>query len=87
MFTIGSYWHLQTRWDEYNGIGKEFKRLKLAAKAIDRVLTSSGCRYRTLVHGDCKADNILLADTPNGTVASLHDYQVSKATLLQLTQQ
>jgi Ecdysteroid kinase-like family len=74
---LGSYWHLQARWDEYDAIGKEFKRLKFAAKAIDHVLTSSGSKYRTLVHGDCKADNILLADTPNGTVASLHDYQVS----------
>ena len=51
----GSYWHLQTRWDEYNSIGKQWLRLKRAAKAIDSVI-SGGTKWRTLVHGDPKVN-------------------------------
>ncbi|KAG5175201.1 kinase-like domain-containing protein [Tribonema minus] len=74
----GSYWHLKTRWDEYNSMGRRWKRLKLAAKAIDAVMCNC-TKWRTLVHGDPKAENILFNSNSSSSaqdlVASLHDFQ------------
>ncbi|KAK9815361.1 hypothetical protein WJX72_002284 [[Myrmecia] bisecta] len=60
LWAQGSYWHLDTRWDEYEAIGPEWADLKAAAKTIDQRLKGflpSGehsSKHRTVVHGDFK---------------------------------
>eukprot|EP00884_Botryococcus_braunii_P008168 jgi/Botrbrau1/17352/Bobra.0015s0096.2 len=65
----GTYWYLDTRPDEFEEMGSEWSDLKRAAPLLDRILKGydspsaeqpSG-RYRTLVHGDCKSENILFS--------------------------
>ena len=60
MDTQGGYWYLDTRPEEYESIGAEWARLKAAARALDwRVKGGGSGRFRTLLHGDFKAANIL----------------------------
>lgn len=54
LWPIGTYWHLQTRQDEFEAMANS--DLKLAAVRLDERLNS--CRYQTLVHGDAKLANV-----------------------------
>lgn len=53
----GTYWHLETRPEEYRIMRDG--NLKRKAVEIDRALRS--CRYRTFVHGDAKLANFCFA--------------------------
>ena len=64
----GTYWHLQTRPDEFEAL--DDGPLKRAAHAIDAALDASP--FTTLVHGDAKPANFCLAQ--DGRVAAV-DFQ------------
>lgn len=68
LWTIGTYWHLQTRPQELEVLDDEL--LKNTAAKIDNKLTN--CKYKTIVHGDAKLANFCFAD--NGEVAAV-DFQ------------
>lgn len=53
LWSIGTYWHLATRQDEYQVM--ENSPLKHAAQFIDNTLNNA--QYQTLVHGDAKLAN------------------------------
>ncbi|KAM9723226.1 uncharacterized protein pkdc [Menidia menidia] len=53
LWPVGTYWHLDTRPDELEAM--DDPQLKAAAGDIDRIL--SGCRFKTIVHGDAKLAN------------------------------
>lgn len=53
LWPIGTYWHLDTRPDEWQKM--QNKDLKLAAEAIDARLNSAS--FQTFVHGDAKLAN------------------------------
>eukprot|EP00241_Pyramimonas_parkeae_P005453 CAMPEP_0114239462 /NCGR_PEP_ID=MMETSP0058-20121206/8480_1 /TAXON_ID=36894 /ORGANISM="Pyramimonas parkeae, CCMP726" /LENGTH=348 /DNA_ID=CAMNT_0001351659 /DNA_START=278 /DNA_END=1324 /DNA_ORIENTATION=- len=70
----GGYWYLDTRPDEFEAIGSEWNRLKAAAKAINwRVKGGDSNRFRTLIHGDFKAANIL--HSSDGKRCAAYDFQ------------
>lgn len=54
LWPVGTYWHLDTRPDEWAAIS-DGHPLKSSAEALDQALTS--CKYQTLVHGDAKVAN------------------------------
>lgn len=58
LWTVGTYWHLETRPDELKVL--EDTGLKSAAAGIDGKLSSA--RYRSLVHGDAKLANFCFSD-------------------------
>jgi hypothetical protein len=64
LWPVGTYWHLATRPDEFAAM--QNTQLKDAAGAIDAAL--SGCRYKSLVHGDAKLANFCFS--PVGVSAS-----------------
>ncbi|WP_258104507.1 oxidoreductase family protein [Marinoscillum sp. MHG1-6] len=68
LWPIGTYWHLDTRPDEWNRMTNN--KLKKAAKAIDGQLNSA--RFQTLVHGDAKLANFCFKSS--GEVAAV-DFQ------------
>lgn len=53
LWQTGTYWHLETRPEELEAMAD--KELKSAAQKIDGIL--SGCRFKTIVHGDAKLAN------------------------------
>lgn len=53
LWPTGTYWHLETRPDEWAAMAAG--GLKKSAKTIDQTLND--CRYQTLVHGDAKVAN------------------------------
>ncbi|XOV67166.1 MAG: phosphotransferase [Fluviicola sp.] len=53
LWKVGTYWHLDTRQEEWEAMKDE--DLKGAASQIDSVLNQ--CKYQTLVHGDAKPAN------------------------------
>ena len=57
LWKVGTYWHLATRPDELASM--KHSALKRAAHAIDTRLSSA--RFRTLVHGDAKLQNVCFA--------------------------
>jgi thiamine kinase-like enzyme len=61
----GTYWHLDTRPDEYARL--EDGPLKRAAKSIDTALDTSP--FQTLVHGDAKLANFCFSAEPLGVAA------------------
>ena len=58
IWQIGTYWHLETRPDEFNQL--QDIELKNAAAPIDKKLNSA--KFKTLVHGDSKLANFLFND-------------------------
>ena len=54
LWKIGSYWHLATRPDELRAM--RHPALREAASRIDARL--NGARFKTLVHGDAKLENV-----------------------------
>lgn len=68
LWPIGTYWHLDTRPDEYQAMATG--PLRQHAKKIDAVLNH--CRFKTLVHGDAKVANFCFSE--NSAVAAV-DFQ------------
>ncbi len=68
LWQSGTYWHLETRPDEFAAL--EDEKLKNAASKIDKKLNS--CTYKTLVHGDAKLANFCFSE--EGLVAGV-DFQ------------
>ncbi len=68
LWKVGSYWHLGTRPDELSRM--RHPTLRAAAASIDARL--SAARFRTLLHGDAKLENMCFAR--DGAVA-LVDFQ------------
>jgi hypothetical protein len=54
LWKVGTYWHLATRPDELGAMRHD--ALRQAAPRIDAAL--NGARFKTLVHGDAKLDNV-----------------------------
>jgi hypothetical protein len=65
LWEVGTYWHLDTRPDEFDKMGQS--DLKQAAHKIDRELTT--CNYQTLVHGDAKVANFCFGNDPSQVAA------------------
>ncbi len=61
----GTYWHLDTRPDEYKAMPGG--TLKQAAKAIDKRLSQS--HFQTLLHGDAKVANFCFSETMDAVAA------------------
>ncbi|MCL1137274.1 ecdysteroid 22-kinase family protein [Shewanella pneumatophori] len=53
LWPIGSYWHLETRKQEFDAMPDS--SLKLLAEKIDKLLNN--CKYKTIIHGDAKVAN------------------------------
>ncbi|VGO17186.1 hypothetical protein PDESU_05781 [Pontiella desulfatans] len=68
LWQTGTYWHLETRPDEWAEL--DDPKLKAAAPAMDRKLNESP--FQTLVHGDAKLANFCFA--ADGRVAAV-DFQ------------
>ncbi|WP_430809702.1 MULTISPECIES: oxidoreductase family protein [unclassified Carboxylicivirga] len=69
LWPIGTYWHLDTRPDEWRIMDDQL--LKAAASAIDKKLRSA--RFQTFVHGDAKLANFCFA--PDGRSVAAVDFQ------------
>lgn len=59
LWPIGTYWHLDTRADEWSRMEEGW--LKTAAKEIDAKLNAA--QFKTLVHGDAKVANFCFSET------------------------
>ncbi|KAI9003447.1 kinase-like domain-containing protein [Hyaloraphidium curvatum] len=68
----GTYWHLATRGDELAAIPNSHKELKSLAAKLD-VRLRSDVPWRTLVHGDAKAENFLFSR--DGSACAACDFQ------------
>lgn len=69
LWPTGTYWHLQTRPDEWQALSDQ--PLKNAATAIDQILRD--CRYQTFVHGDAKLANFCFS--ADGKQVAAVDFQ------------
>jgi len=69
LWEIGSYWNLATRPDEYASMAEG--ELKQAATELDRLLNN--CVFKTLIHGDAKAENFCFSN--NGKSVAAVDFQ------------
>jgi hypothetical protein len=69
LWKVGSYWHLATRPEE--ACAMKHAPLREAAPRIDAQLNAA--RFKTLVHGDAKLDNVCFA--PDGPEVALVDFQ------------
>jgi hypothetical protein len=69
LWKIGTYWHLETRPDEFEKI--ENQELKSKARLIDDLLNN--CKYQTIVHGDAKLANFCFSE--NGEQLAAVDFQ------------
>ncbi len=69
LWPIGSYWHLDTRPDEYAAMKPG--KIKTHAHKIDQLLNN--CEYQTIVHGDAKVANFCF--NKNSTKAAAVDFQ------------
>lgn len=69
----GCYWHLQTRLEELEEIGGEWRALQAAAHELDRRLQQTP--WRTLCHGDFKSANLQFSDSRSSPVCAAVDFQ------------
>ncbi|MBK8808598.1 MAG: DUF1679 domain-containing protein [Bacteroidales bacterium] len=69
LWKTGTYWHLQTRKEEFQKIKDE--KLKQIAPKLDLLLNS--CKYKTIVHGDAKTSNFLY--NPYKKTVAAFDFQ------------
>jgi aminoglycoside phosphotransferase (APT) family kinase protein len=69
LWKVGTYWHLATRPDELQRM--KHPALRQAASAIDARLGSA--RFKTLVHGDAKLENVCFARSRSAV--ALVDFQ------------
>lgn len=67
LWSVGTYWHLETRSDELKVLAQEDRSLWGAAAAIDQELKSA--RYQTLVHGDAKLANFCFSENQKSVAA------------------
>ena len=65
LWPIGTYWHLDTRPDEWSAIADD--RLRAAASHIDEALNAA--HFQTLVHGDAKVANFCFSPTDEAVAA------------------
>lgn len=66
LWPVGTYWHLQTRQEEFETMADG--ALKRSAARIDRRLNEA--KYQTLIHGDAKvANSCFSANDPNQVAA------------------
>lgn len=65
LWEIGTYWHLETRTDEFNQMADS--ALKQSASMLDAELNS--CKFPTLVHGDAKVANFCFGKSSNDIAA------------------
>eukprot|EP00798_Chlamydomonas_sp_ICE-L_P026411 gene26411-17510_t len=67
LWECGSYWHLETRQEEFESMGREWADLKAVAPRVDSLLRgmqpdgSFSKRHQTVIHGDMKAANIVFS--------------------------
>jgi hypothetical protein len=69
LWKVGSYWQLGGRPDELSAMRHD--ALREAAAHIDARL--NGARFKTLVHGDAKLENVCFA--PDGDAVAMVDFQ------------
>ena len=69
LWEVGTYWHLETRPDEFEKI--EHQELKSKAYLIDEILNQ--CQFQTIVHGDAKLANFCFSE--NGKHIAAVDFQ------------
>lgn len=65
LWTVGTYWHLATRPDEFDKMIDGW--LKGNAQNLDEVLSS--CKYKTIVHGDAKVANFCFDENMSDVAA------------------
>lgn len=65
LWAIGTYWHLDTRPDEYAAMQKG--PIKTCAQKLDKFLNA--CQYKTIVHGDAKVANFCFSDSDQQVAA------------------
>ncbi|PSC72803.1 hypothetical protein C2E20_4083 [Micractinium conductrix] len=64
LWPTGCYWHLETRLEELQDIGRDWRALQAAAHDLDARLKASP--WQTLCHGDFKTANLLFGEAPRG---------------------
>lgn len=69
LWAVGTYWHLETRTDEWEKM--EHEALKAKAHLIDTLLNK--CQYKTIVHGDAKLANFCFSKS--GREVAAVDFQ------------
>lgn len=72
LWQTGSYWHLETRQEEWQAMAEGV--LKQKAAALDQALSEA--KYQTIIHGDAKVANFCFAG--NGKVAAVDFQYVGK---------
>lgn len=65
LWPVGTYWHLQTRPDEFAVMAEG--EIKHYAGEFDRLLNE--CRFQTLVHGDAKVANFCFSEDLDAVAA------------------
>eukprot|EP01080_Neovahlkampfia_damariscottae_P012062 gene12062-5556_t len=68
LWNIGTYWHLETRPDEFQLLDKKMKKISIL---IDEKLNSS--KFQTIIHGDAKIHNFCFS--PDSIEVAAVDFQ------------